>query len=138
MYPITWPGLITLIVVLGLVGCSAPATPSAGQAGSPRPLIARIGDTPAAVQRAMGRPDTKQDVANPASHQSVWTYYNYYQQVAQQESTGWTEVLAPAVYDPQGKVVQAPVTREIYRTQAEEDIEVTFKDGVVSDVEHLQ
>jgi hypothetical protein len=113
--------------VLGLAGCSSSAQG-----------VARIGDTAETVERQMGSPDKKEDLIGGGRRQVVWTYDNYFRQPAQREATGWSEVLTPGTVDQHGRTVEKPGVREIYRTQAKQDIQVTFTEGVVSFVEHLK
>lgn len=118
-----------LVAALGLAGCGSSFYSSGSAAAR---SVARIGDTAAVVERKMGNPDKQQDMA---AGQSIWTYANYLQRSVRPQTTGWSEVLVPAVVDQHGDIVAKPVTREVYRTVVKEDIRVTFKDGLVSAVE---
>ena len=85
------------------------------------------------VQGAMGNPDGKQDGPNAGGRQAIWIYANHHQE--RREKTGWSELLVPGVYDRNDTVLHEPVTHDVYRTPATDDILVTFADGVVSSIE---
>ncbi len=138
-------GVATLAGVCGLAGCSlASSRPSevAGDSGSrsigPQQRAERvkvhIGDTTGMVTVAMGQPDEKREVADTKGDITVWVYRTH-QKSKGQESTGWSEVLVPAVVDQNGTVVHEAVTHEIYLPQGEMEIHVTFAAGVVSSVQ---
>jgi hypothetical protein len=139
----------TLTGGFGLAGCASPSSQSTGEAvvSSPVPSgsqprlaqeKARIGDSPESVRLAMGDPDEKRAGAGAGGRQSTWIYKNYFQKTGRMEQTGWKEVLVPGIEDQKGTVIQKPVTQDIYRTEVNADIEVTFTRGVVSSVEQLR
>lgn len=120
--------LALLAAGLWLAGCTSYPEVSDSQA---RQSVARVGETEAVVQRKMGSPDERQEGAGRA----VWIYEDYLHRRTAPETTGWSEVLVPEVVDQRTQTVEKSVAREVYRTQAKEDIRVTFKDGAVIAVE---
>lgn len=119
--------IVTLAAALGLAGCSSPA----GAQG-----VIQVGDTPEQVRSALGKPDGKQGGPDIGVDRAVWIYVN--QRPGPPQATGWREVLVPGVRDQHDRVVQEPVTREIYRTPVTGDVRVVFTDGKVSSIEHLR
>lgn len=128
IYSIVSRALILVALLLGGSGCSS-------SGGSERRSV-RTGDTPAAVMHAMGEPDEKRG-GMVAAGSGTWVYRNHIQRPERQEQTGWSEVLVPAVHDRNGNVVHAEVTRDIPRTQMGNVMQVHFRNGVVSAIEHL-
>lgn len=86
----------------------------------------------------MGNPDEKLDGPNADGSQVIWIYKGSPQHIGSREPTGWSQVLVPGVVDQNNTVIKEPLTKEIYRTQANADIRVAFAGGVVSSVEQLQ
>jgi len=132
----------------GLAGCSSAATRSGEGAGASgarsvaaQPRVAQghvnIGDTAGMVTIVMGRPDEKREVAGTNGDLSVWVY-RIHQKGQDQEPTGWSEVLVPAVIDQNETVVHEAITREIYRTEGEVEIHVAFAAGFVSSVQQQE
>jgi hypothetical protein len=119
--------LALLAAGLCLTGCASSKTVSASQANQ---SVAQVGESEAVVQRKMGRPDERRELAG----RTVWIYENYLHRRTTHETTGWSEVLVPEMVDRRANTVGRPVSREIYRTRAKEDIRVTFKDGAVISV----
>jgi len=139
----------TLGGAFSLAGCSSTESRSNETAAAARSLSsgpqprlvqekARIGDTQGMVHLAMGDPDEKRDVTNAVGYQSIWIYKDYFQKTGRMEQTGWKQVLVPGVEDQRGSEIQKPVTQDIYQTQVNADIQVTFTGGVVSAVEQLR
>lgn len=125
MKPIDLLSLGVLAAALGLAGCRSLTEQSAA---------IQVGDTPDQVLGAMGDPDERREVAGVPGHRSVWVYATH--DPARLQKTGWSEVVMPRVDDQHGTVVQQPITRDIYRTQATEEVQVNFTDGLVSSLEH--
>lgn len=119
--------LFIATLVAALAGCSSNV--------SPRGQI-HVGDTPETVQGAMGVPDAMQDGPDTGAKKSVWIYSNHRQE--RREKTGWSRVLVPGVYDQNDTMIHEPVTHDVYRTPANDDIRVTFASGVVSSIEQLE
>lgn len=119
--------LVIATLVLGLAGCSSPAR-----------LVGDIhlGDTPEIVDAALGRPNRTLERAGTGERETVWIYTNIRTQ--RPAATGWSEVLVPGVSDQNDKVIQQPVTREVYRHEGKQHMHVVFTNARVSYVEYLR
>ncbi len=113
-------------MMLALAGCGSPALVLADL---------HLGDTPEIVEAGLGVPNRKQQRAGVHAPETVWIYTNVRTQ--SQAATGWSEVLVPGISDQNGKVIQPRVTREIYRREGKQDMNVVFTNGRVSYVEYL-
>ena len=111
--------------ILALAGCRSPARVLAD---------IHLGDTPEIVEAGLGAPNRKQQRAGDRVTETVWTYTNITTQ--RPVATGWSEVLVPGVSNQNGKVIQQPVTREVYRAEGRQDMHVVFTHGRVSYVEY--
>ena len=146
MRAINSPCLTSLAAALCLTGCSSIASRSNEKAAVYDSLSSgtqqrldrgkiNIGDTQEMVYVAMGKPDEKRDSPNADGYQSVWIYINKHPSVKRRERTGWSEVIVPAVRDQHEVVIHEEVTKDVYRTQAKDEIHVVFARGVVSGIE---
>ena len=94
-----------------------------------------VGDTPEMVYIALVNPDEQRDVLNADGAQNVWIYRTYWQQYEGTAWLGYRRVIVPTRTGRGYAIFHEPVTRDIYRTRADEVIRVTFANGVVSQVE---
>lgn len=114
-------------LILVLAGCNSRAREVAD---------VHIGDTPEIVEAGLGRPDRVTQRAGVQVPETVWIYTNV--RTPRPVATGWSEVLVPGTSDQNGKVIQQPVTREVYRHEGKQDMHVVFTNGRVSYVEYLR
>ena len=94
-----------------------------------------VGDTPEMVYIALGNPDERRDTLNADGAHNTWIYKTYWQQYEGTAWLGYRRVIVPA---PNGRgylVFHEPVTQDVYRTNIDEVIRVTFANGVVSQVD---
>jgi hypothetical protein len=114
-------------LTLGLAGCRSP-----GRALGDL----HLGDTPEIVEAELGAPNRKEQRAGARTPETVWIYTKVL--TRRKAATGWSEVLVPGVSDQNGKVIQQPVTREVYHQDERQDVHVVFRNGRVGDVEYFR
>ena len=100
--------------------------------------IISIGDTPEMVYIALGNPDERRDILNADGTQTTWVYRTYWQQYEGQAWLGYRRVVVPARNGRGYVVFHEPVTQDIYSTNVDDRIRVTFANGVVQSVEQHQ
>lgn len=94
-----------------------------------------VGDTPEMVYIALGNPDERRDITNADGTQTTWIYRTYWQQYEGQAWLGYRRVIVPARGGRGYVVFHEPVTQDVYRTNVDDRIRVTFANGVVQSIE---
>jgi hypothetical protein len=94
-----------------------------------------VGDSPEMVYIALGNPDERRDVMNADGTRNVWIYKSYWQQYEGTAWLGYRRIIVPARNGRGYVVFHEPVTQDVYRTNIDEVIRVTFANGVVQQVE---
>jgi hypothetical protein len=97
-----------------------------------------VGDTPEMVYIALGNPDERRDRVTADGSQTTWIYKTYWQQYEGQAWLGYRRVIVPARNGRGYVVFHEPVTQDVYRTNVDERIRVTFANGVVESIEQMQ
>lgn len=146
----TFPSLslsaVTLALVVGLAGCNTferraeeksatfDALPTSTQQRLERGRI-NVGDTQDMVYIALGNPDETRQLADADGEHLVWVYKSYWQEYEGTAWVGWRRIIVPTANRRGYVVFHEPVTRDFYRTRADEIIRVTFRRGAVATVE---
>lgn len=94
-----------------------------------------IGDTPEMVYIALGQPDERRDVLTADGSRNLWIYKSYWQEYEGTAWLGYRRIILPARTGRGYVIYHEPVTRDVYRSHADEIIRITFQNGVVNQVE---
>lgn len=101
--------------------------------------VISVGDNEDMVYIALGHPDESRTVTTADGSHEVWVYKSYWQEY---EGTAWLGYRRYVVPTKNGRgftIFHEPVTRDLYRTRADDRIRVTFdRNGVVSMVEQIR
>lgn len=94
-----------------------------------------IGDSQDMVYIALGYPDEVRQVATAQGVQTIWIYRTYWQEYEGTAWVGWRRVIVPMRNGRGYFVLHEPVTTDVYSTQADDTIRVTFLNGAVTSVQ---
>lgn len=99
--------------------------------------VISIGDSPEMVYIALGNPDERREIMTADGTQTTWVYKTYWQEYEGQAWLGYRRVILPARNGRGYVVFHEPVTQDVYRTNVDDRIRVTFANGMVETVEQF-
>jgi hypothetical protein len=135
--------------LLALAGCNTTASriqqksevfaslPPADQARLRKGDVA-IGDTPDMVFIAIGAPDRRIERTSAGARRMEWIYRRYDESYEGEAFAGYRRRVA---FDPRtGRrfIYSEPVYADVYRSEVEEHLRVTFENGRVSAIDELK
>ena len=97
-----------------------------------------IGDTPDMVFIAIGAPDRSIAKTSAGARSMEWIYRRYYENY---EGTAFAGYRRRVAFDPRtGRrfIYSEPYYAEVYRSETEEHLRVTFENGLVATIEELK